>query len=148
MKTLLSAIKAQLQTSITYVRDADVFVTENENIIPNGVSFPAIAIKDGPVLITELAGGLMDQTLRVRIIPMVQLYKPEAAVMGDAGRKGVLDMADDIMAALDENLLTIDGMAAAYPDADQPESELFGDDTTAIVRKIVNFVYEHEGERP
>jgi hypothetical protein len=146
MKELLTAIKSQLQTDLTYVRDSDIFVTENENLIPAQVRFPAVGLKDGPVLRVEMAGGMMEYQMTVKIIALVQLVKPEAAIMGDTATdsKGILDMEDDIDSSLDENLLDIDGMISATALADQAESEVFGNETDLIQRKIIGYQYVKE----
>ena len=146
----MTAIKSQLQTDLTYVRDKDVFITEDENLIPSAVKFPAVGIKDGPVVRTEEIGGMMEYALTVKIIAYVQLSKPEAAIMGDASasKEGILDMEADIHESLDENLLSITGMQSATALANQPESELFGDETEVVVRKVISYQYEKETERP
>lgn len=147
MKTLITNIKTKIQADIDYVRDSDVFVTEDADAIPQAVKFPAIGIKDGPVTRTELAGGMWEVTLEVKVIAWVQLSKPAAAVMGDGGNKGVLDMAADINASLDENLLAIAGMQSAFSPA-ETESELFGDEKEALQRKIITYRYMKEEDRP
>jgi hypothetical protein len=150
MKDLLTKIKAQLQTDLTYVRDKDFFITEDENLIPNAVKFPAVGLKDGPVVRVENIGGMMEYTLIVKIIAYVQLQKPGAAIMGDASTsdKGILDLETDIHKSLDENLLSITGMTEAVALPNQLESELFGDETEAVVRKIISYQYIKETTRP
>jgi len=150
MKALLTAIKTQLRTDLTYVRDSDIFVTEDENLIPDAVKFPAVGLKDGPVQRTEMIGGMMEYRMTVKIIALVQLTKPEAAIMGDTstGKKGILDLEADIHDSLDENLLSITGMTEAVAAAIQPESEVFGDEVEVIQRKIIGYEYVKETERP
>jgi hypothetical protein len=150
MKQLLTAIKAQLQTDLSYVRDSDVFITEDENLIPSAVKFPAVGLKDGPVIRVEMIGGMMEYHMTVKIVALVQLTKSEAAIMGDTstGKKGILDMESDIHESLDENLLSITGMIAAIAAANQPESEVFGDEVEVIQRKVIAYEYVKETERP
>jgi len=150
MKELLGAIKSQLQTDLTYVRDSDIFVTEDENMIPNAVKFPAVGIKDGPVQRIEMIDGMMEYCMTVKIVALTQLTKPEAAIMGDTStsQKGILDLEADIHTSLDENLLFITGMISAVALANQPESEVFGDETEVIQRKIIGYEYVKETERP
>ena len=147
MKELITKIQTELRADVAYVRDSDVFVTEDADVIPQAVKFPAIGIKDGPVTRTELAGGMWEVTLEVKIICWVQLAKPAAAVMGDGDNKGVLDMGDDINASLDENLLAISGMQSAFSPA-ETGSELFGDEKEALQRKIITYRYVKEEDRP
>jgi len=150
VKALLTAIKTQLQADLGYVRASDVFITEHENLIPDAVKFPAVGIKDGPVVRIEMIGGMMEYRMTVKIVALVQLTKPEAAIMGDSvtGRKGILDMEADVHESLDENLLSITGMTAAVAAANQSESEMFGDEVEVIQRKIIAYEYTKETERP
>lgn len=149
MKSLLTAIKSQLQTDITYVRDREVYITEDEDLIPGEVKFPAIGLKDGPVTRKELAGGMWEVTLFVDVIVYVGLEKAEAAVMGDAAssQKGVLDIEDDILSSLDDNLLDISGMQEAFA-GDSESSQTIGDEKDALQKKKTTFKYVKEEDRP
>ena len=151
MKALLTAIKSRVQSDLSYVRDSDVFVVEDESAYPGEATrFPAVGLKDGPVVRRELAGGMMEYTMTVKVILFVQLSKPEATIMGDAatGRVGILDMEADVHESLDENLLGISGMQSAVALPEQPESELFGDEKEMLQRKMVSYEYIKETERP
>ena len=111
MKALLTAIKTALQTDIAYVRDRDVFVTEDEMILPAAVKFPAIGLKDGSVARKLADKSEVDEDMQVRISSYSQVFKPEESVMGT---KGVLQMAADIISSLDENNLSQTGMYHAF----------------------------------
>lgn len=145
MKELLTAIQTQLRTSLTYVRDSDVFITPHENYIPSGVKFPCVGIKDGDVDGTDLMGGCEENKLSVTIIPYVQLAKSEAAVMGDAatGKNGIIEISDDIKTALDGNFLGIAGMQDASCKKSKA-SEMFGDERDTLQRKIITATYEKQ----
>ena len=141
MKNLLSAIKTQLQTSLTYVRDSDIFVTEDERLVPSSVRFPAVALKDGAVGYSVATQSQETEELNVRIIVYVQLQKAEASIMGDAStsKKGVLDIIKDVITALKHN--TLSGQAdSAFP-VSETESSLLADEETAIQMKSVNMRY-------
>lgn len=141
MKALLTAIKAQIQTSLSTVRDSDVFITENEHLVPSSARFPAIAIKDGVVGYSEATQSQDTQELTVKLIAYVQLQKPEASIMGDTStsKKGVLDIIADIITTLKHN--TLSGQAdSAFPIA-ETESELLADEETAIQMKTVTMSY-------
>ena len=148
MKELLLAIQTQLQTDLTNIRDGDIFITLHENYIPAHVRPPCIGIKDGDIIRIELAGGMWEVTMEVMIIPYVQLAKDEASIIGDSstGKKGVLDVVDDIHVSLDENLLGITGMQAAFSPSES-KSEYFGDEKESLQRKIVRYQYIKEEER-
>jgi len=148
MKELLTAIKTQLRQDLSYVRASDVFITEDENLIPEAVKFPAIGIKDGAIVRRDLAGGMWEITLNVNVVIWVKLLKDEATIMGDdaTGKKGVLEIEDDIHESLDENLLDITGMQEAFS-PESSASELFGDETEAVQRKVIGYRYVKEEER-
>jgi len=104
MKALLTAIKAKLQGSLEYVRDLDVYVTEDLGMIRASGGYPAVGVKDGGTAYTVEAGDQRAEVLTVQLGCYVKLHKPEAAIMGDesAGEPGLLDMAADIITALDD----------------------------------------------
>lgn len=143
MKDLLTAIKAQLQTALAGVRDRDVFITEDENLVPAKVKFPAVGIKDGTVTRKRVSTDLWERTSLVSIIPWVKLTKEEAAVMGSAGSPGVLDLAAAIRATLDDNLLGITGMQDAECYSEQA-SATFGDEKMALQRKVIIYTYTQD----
>jgi hypothetical protein len=141
MKALISALQTQLQTSLAYVRDSDIFVTEDDRLIPAAVRFPAVGIKDGPI-VYEMQTNMHEQhILDVKILAYVQLRKPEASIMGDAStsKKGVLDIIDDIFTALKNNLLS--GQADIAWPIGESESELLADEDTAIQMKSITMRY-------
>lgn len=143
MKALLTAIKTALRTDITYVRDRDIFVTEDEMILPAAVKFPAIGLKDGSVARKLADKSEVDENMSVRISSYSQVFKPEESVMGT---KGVLQMAADIISSLDENNLSLTGMYDAFAVSEEP-SELFGDEEEMIQKKTVVFKYQRNVAR-
>jgi len=150
MKDLLTAIQTQLRTDLTYIRDSDIYIAPHENYIPSQVRPPCVGIKDGIITRRELAAGMMEYTLNVTIVIMVQLAKDEANIIGDTatGKKGVIEIADGVHASLDENLLGITGMQEAVSDPTESGSELFGDEKEVLQRKRINYQYVKEEERP
>lgn len=149
MKDLLLAIQAELRRELTYIRDGDIFITPHLNYIPHVFKNAFVGIKDGRVTREELSGSMWRVTMRVKIASYVQLQKEEASIVGDeaSGIKGVLEIPDDINAALDENLLGIDGMIEAYCSPVEEESETFGDEKEGLQRKIISVEYVKEVER-
>ncbi len=142
MKALITVVKTELQTDLTYVRDRDIFVTEDENLIPEQVKFPAVGIKDGAVTYAIETAEQESDELFLDIIAYVQITKPEAAIMGDAatGKKGVLDIIADIKTSLSGNLLG-GNVDVAVP-VDSGESEPIGDEEEAIQKKRITMKYE------
>ena len=143
MKALLTAAKSELQADLDYVRDADVFITEDERLIPEAVKFPAVGLKDG-IVEYKVLGRDEDQEsdLYVKIIAYVQLEKPEAVIMGDTatGKKGVLDIIADCITSLKFNKLS--GIVNRAVPISETESELLADEETAIQMKSVTMRYE------
>lgn len=145
MKSLLSAIQTRLRAQLTYIRDGDIYITPHENYIPHHVRPPCVGIKDGDIDRSELVGECVASRMTVSLIVFVQLPKDEASIMGDSstGQKGVLDAADDIVTALDGELLDVSGLQAAFCDSSKA-SELFGDERETLQRKIIRCQYEKE----
>jgi hypothetical protein len=145
MKDLLAAIKLEIQKSaaLGYVRDSDIFITENELLLPEALMFPAIGIKDGAIAYKVATQSQENDTLLVKVIAYVQLAKPEAAIMGDemTGLKGILDVGKDIRGVLKGNRLS--GLAdAAWPESETESAILMGDEIQAIQMKILTIRYE------
>ena len=141
MKNLLNAIKTQLQTDLTYVRDSDIYITEDERLVPSSIRFPAVAIKDGAVNYSVATQSQDTDELFVKIIAYVQLQKPEASIMGDTStsKKGVLEIISNIITSLKNNRLS--GQAdSAFPTS-ETESSLLADEETAIQMKTVTMRY-------
>ena len=141
MKNLLTAIKTQLQTKLTYVRNGDIFVTPAENYLPAHVKFPCVGIKDGAIEreIVEFS-GVTEERLRVLLAVFVRVLKEEDSIIGSAADKGILDMTDDIRTALDDNLLAQANMISNFC-AEERASEMFSDDKELIQQKVI--VYEY-----
>ena len=145
MKDLLTAIKSRLQADLTYIRNSDIYVTEDERMLRDAMKSPAIGIKDGAVEY-EVLGRDEDQQskLYVKIIAYVDLQKPGAAIMGDtsAGKKGVLDIIIDCITSLKFNKLG--GIVNRAVPVAESESEFIGDEEAkiAIQMKSVTMLYE------
>ncbi len=143
MKDLLNAIKLQLQTDLAYVRNRDVYVTEDEILIPNYVKFPAVALKDGTTARKLADKSEIDEDMRVRVSSYSQIFKPQESVMGT---EGVLQMISDIVDSLDENNLGLAGMYHALAISIEA-SETFGDEQEMIQKKTVVFQYQRTRSR-
>lgn len=141
MKNLLNAMKTQLQTSLTYVRDSDIVIVEHELAIPESVRFPAVGLKDGAINYAVATQSQETKELFVKIIAYSQLQKPEASIMGDAStsKKGVLDIIADTITALKNN--TLSGQAdSAFP-VSETESEIIDNEEIAIQMKTLTMRY-------
>ncbi len=153
MKDTIDAVIAALKDAVdlSYVRDQDIFTTENEYLIPKTVKSHLISVKDGRESRRELAGGMIERVSQVKVSSYIQLAKPGAALMGDdaTGKKGILEMTEDIDEILDEKLLDISGMQTAFC-RDIEESEPINNDDTldVFIKKTMIYEYIKEEERP
>lgn len=132
MKTALSRIKSALQLGLPYIKARDIYVTEDIRLIRAAGGYPAIGIKDGPVGYLIDPGDQDEVTMEVTAAAYVQLLKPEAGIMGDeaVGAKGVLAVAEDIIATLRNNDLN-GWVASALPES-RGASELLSDGQLVI----------------
>ena len=155
MKDLLLAIKARLQgdTTLGYVRDHDIYITEDEMLIPATVRFPAIAIKDGDSLYQWETNRGYIRNDHVRITAYQSILKPEITIIGSANFTGLLDIIADIFTSLTnyrELILTANGGPAfdsVFP-INEEASIMYGDEKEMIQRKTITFGYKRQKTIP
>ncbi len=97
MKDLIVAVKAQLQAQIAYLKD--VPIVPDVNALYDTTPFPCVALKDGPEE-PDLFGGGDGYTCTVFVIPYVEVKSIGAMIVGKSGLPGVLDIEEDVKAAL------------------------------------------------
>jgi hypothetical protein len=146
MIELLKAIRQQLQSELSYIREGDIFITPHIGFIPQGVMRPCIGIKDGKDDHSYGAGHSKENKLYVRLAIFTDLSNQEYSIVGNpvSNVKGVLEIKTDCIAALEGNKLGIKGMTRVKVVAD-PESESFivkGD--AKMQRKQLGFLYEKQ----
>ncbi|MBM9605967.1 hypothetical protein [Desulfopila inferna] len=141
MKQLIESTRATIRTGIGYIKDRDVFVTEDLRLIRNSGSYPAIGIKDGGINFAFESGDQGDESLQLSFSLQVKLAKSEASIMGDdsTGSIGVLDMAKDVIALLVDTLPA--GIDLALP-VSVGESEILSTDNLDIVMLPVVMKFE------
>ncbi len=139
MKELLKAIKIRLQadTNLSYVRDSDIFITSDENLIPPATMFPAIAVKDGSIKNKQRLTRNYLQDAEVRITVYQRIFKPEDSIMGT---HGVLSMAGDVTASLVDQKLNLAGVQNVFPIAEDP-SQTIKDKEGMVQKKTLIFSY-------
>ena len=149
MKDLLEAIQAALQTALRdYCRSGDIFITPDEDLLPHGVRFPAVGLKDGQIRRRELTADMREETLQVRVVIFQKTARDiGATIVGDAANRGVLEIAADIDAVLDENTLDLAGMLSAMC-TDESASQAYLSETDGVQKKVLTYTYEREAERP
>lgn len=149
MKSLLSAIQAALRNDagLTYVRDEDIFISTDENIIPRMAAFPAVGIKDGPVSEgLEAAKGSQyawDVRYRVHVVAYVDMKAGEIPVMGQTEPetiKGIMDVREDVHAVLHENYLSRQGCMDARC-VEEGESEVMAGEDVMLLKKRMTYEY-------
>lgn len=149
--TIMQAIKTELESRLTYVRDGDIFYAEDLGIIPDYVRFPCVGIKDGGQQNRrELAGRKISFDQVVDLLCYVQLLKPEATIIGDGTYKGILEVALDVDYILDENRLQIAGVRRCFcPDvaASNPIPLEQQNQRLAVQAKVLTHYYRVECAR-
>lgn len=137
MKNLLLKIQTELR-GVDGIRDRDVYLSADADIIPESNRFPCIGIKDGPIARHELMGGVISRSLTVSIHVYNKLLAGENEV------KAVLDMADDVHAALADNCLA-DYVRDVSPVSETPVQVLYRRGMDALMlRKTISYEYEQE----
>lgn len=155
MKDLLIAIKARLQDDATlnYVRDHDIYITEDEMLIPATVRFPAIAIKDGDSPYDWETNRSYIRHDHVRITAYQSILKPEITIIGSANFTGLLDIIADIFTSLTNYralILSANGGPAidsVFP-INEEASLAWIDETWEMQRKTIIFEYKRQKTIP
>ncbi len=141
MKALLTALKTELENNLSWLRD--IAVVADEDVIPEGVRFPFVGLKDGPVAREEGFSETLTERLTVYIVLYQQIFKREASIMGDGDKPGILDMTSDVHAVLNENLLGLGGMERAFcPEETAGELLLSPEGNRFVQKKRITYVYE------
>jgi hypothetical protein len=135
MEALIAAALVKLKTDITYVRDVDIYVTEDLELIRMSGGYPAIALKDGGTVLATETANQGEDVLTLRAGIYTKLHKPGAAIMGDssASEKGLLVMAKEVLAALDD---TFTGVADLSEQVSIGESKPLPIDETRALQMI------------
>lgn len=150
MKALLNAIKTDLQNAATlsYVRDQDIFIIPDEDIIPQTAAFPAIGLKDGHISMTKEATAagtnlLWEVTYLVHVLLYVDMVAGEVPVVGQTSPsvvKGIMDINDDVRAVLHEDYQSISGILDAYC-VEESAGEIIGGTDMIVLKKRLTFEY-------
>ena len=136
MKQLLEHLILQMQAVFTDLRNRDIHLLVNPDILPLGAKFPCIGIKDGRVQISELPGKTEELTLPVEIYIYDQL-KP-----GNTYILKFLDRAQMIRQRLKDNLL--DGYVRDVSPMTETPITLMTRKHGLVLRKGLFYQYERE----
>ncbi len=139
MKTLMLAIKAHLQndTTLAYIPDLSIFITPDEQLIPEQVSLPAISIKDGSIKNDQKVCSNYIQYAQVNITVYQRIFKSEDSIIGV---HGVLEMAADVITSLIDEKFSISGLQNVFP-ISEGESQIMGRENEMMQMKTIVFQY-------
>ena len=144
MKEILEALKAEILESMPEIRE--VHVLADPDLLPAGVQFPCVGLKDGPVLRSEGVDDTVALGLDVNIYIYVQILKEEASIMGSGAgsgaQKGLLDLMADIHSALEHNLLDVSGVIHAFCNEEFGSETMLAGVDVFVQRKGCRYVYE------
>lgn len=139
MKELLTTIERLLGEKMKSVNG--VFVTTDEQVIPDGVKLPCLTIKDGAVSVTDLPGGVREKTMGVTFIAWSPQGKDAAQVIGDKTQTGVLGILDEIVTLLQNNRLGIPGMIDGRQQSEAASVLYIGQNNKTVQQKTMTFQY-------
>lgn len=147
MKSLLIAIQSRLRDRLESLRDADIYITPDVDLIPTAAGRPCVGLKDGSISKEERVGDVIATELTVTIVVYVTIHKNEASVIGDTASKtpGVLELCADIDDALDE-WHPDSAYIRAWSDGSR-QSETVADGSRAAARKIIPCVFLRQEDR-
>lgn len=130
------------------MRAGDIFLTGDLDEMPSDVMLPALGIKDGQVKHRELAGGMIEYTLQVQLMIWIEVFKEQEALIGRAGKKGILEIEHDIDIALDEYKFESAEITSSVKVTPSPESQPANDGTRTYQRKKITYEIIKQTTRP
>lgn len=134
MRQLIQLVKTALSGVIE--RDVDILLIADPDIIPVGVKFPCVGIKDGKTDISELMGGVIEKSLPLDV------YYYDKLQPGDDCIINFLALGETISAKLKKNYLS-DYVKSVSPVSETPIRVMY---TKAglILQKGLSHQYERE----
>lgn len=130
------------------MRESDVYITGDLDVLPGDVMLPALGIKDGTVKHKELAGGMIEYVLQVQLMLWTEVFKEQEALIGSGNRKGVLEIERDIDVALDEYKYGDSTIVSAVKFSPSPESQPGNNGDKAFQRKKITYEITRQTTRP
>ena len=139
MKELMLVIKSHLQDDITlsYIPDLSIFITPDEQLIPEQTSLPAISIKDGQIRNEQKLCKNYIQYAQIKVTVYQRILKQEESI---TGTHGVLDMAVDVTTSLIDEKFSISGLQNVFP-IGEGESQIMGRENEMMQMKTIVFQY-------
>lgn len=139
MRDLLLAVQNKLRESSTlfYIKDENIFITEIENYLPNNSKLPLITIKDYGSSNDQQLSRKYYQTSRVLITIFNRLLK--VGYFTDS-ENGILKIEKDIFDILIDNHLNICEITNAFPITQElTRNILLGKDNISYKRIIMEY---------
>ncbi len=138
MKRLLELVQQRLTTKLDYLNG--VFILQDPERFPRTTSFPMIILSDAGTEPGEVAGGRKDQ-LFVNISIAQKIYsdpKKDKAMMGNASKKGILEIAEDVI-----DQLEVEELEGVYHrpkyEAASPTEHIDLDESEHLQMKVLEF---------
>ncbi len=139
MKELMLAIKSHLRADVNllYVQDESIFITPDEQLIPESVTLPAISLKDGSIKNNQKLCKNYIQDAIVKVTVYQRIFKQEESIVGT---HGVLDMASDVITSLIDQKHSISGIQNVFP-IGEGESQIMGRENEMMQMKTISLMY-------
>ena len=134
MEDLINAIITRLRDQISTVRDTSIWVAESLDVvmIPQHVTLPAIAVKDGRETERPAYQAGAEITRIVEVAAIVQVFREGDTIVGASG---VLRLDAAVKAALNDNTLSITGCTLAVTDGADPSRTIYTETDMAQMKK-------------
>lgn len=125
-----------------YVVPGDIYLAISVDYIPQGVGFPCVGIKDGPISYDHADAGGVCVSRLVHLAVYMEIPAGDEALTGSTSTAadGILAVTDALRVHLTDNLLGISGMELALP-VEETEIEIVGNEFLAL-RKILTIEYK------
>ncbi|WP_035238147.1 hypothetical protein [Desulfobacter vibrioformis] len=138
MDRLLPQIQAFCKETFDWVRKSDVTLVPAPGMIPEGVGFPFIGIKDGAVGIHhDLTGNVQEQDL------VVDIYIYDRLGQAETNIKGLHEKVRDVCEKLTDQVFT-GGILSAVPTTLMPVDLLLTHKKGLVIRRGLRFKYGRE----
>lgn len=145
MEDLLNALKTEIAANLNYLGGVDIL--DGEEFVPEEAVFPVVGLLDGGTVHQSMPGKKDLDILSVKIVPYqaVILDTPGASIMGSEAQlgtagKGVLKIAKDLQALLNDNFLSVAKIHYAHLDREDA-SENLAKGQDYITMKRLHFSY-------
>jgi len=139
MKLILSALREAIKAGLGDIKS--VHVVPDPDMLPPGVQFPLIGLKDGDQSFSEGVDQTESEKGIVLIYIYVQILKDEASIMGDGGKKGLLDLMVELRTLLNFNELEGVIHFGYVPEVMASEITM-AEENVFVQRKGCRYVYE------